>query len=79
MANRGPRTLAGQITLPGTATVDAATLRRALGISRQLLCAWRRRHGFPAHLAEGRESYVLTSDVANWLSARNVQVIYERR
>lgn len=63
-----------RVTLPSSAMIDAAHLRAALGVSKQLLHLWRAK-GFPAFFRDGAASWTVTDDVARWLASHDVEVI----
>lgn len=70
---RGP-TLPSVVVLPTIERLDHWTVTTALGVSRQRLFLWRRDHGFPPSMRDGRGSFTNAAAVASWLSGRNVAV-----
>lgn len=55
--------------------VPLATVRAALGVSRQRLLHWRRGHGFPSSHNLGRGWFIDRAAVENWLIRQGVEVI----
>lgn len=67
--------LPAAINLPIGPTLDACTLRAALGVSRQVLHLWTERdQPFPRSHRNGRQRFYITSEVETWLIANGVIV-----
>jgi len=65
------------VMMPTVVEMNHATLIKALrGPSRQKLHQWRRNADFPAATPRGRTTFTRTADLAAWLVARNVNVIW---
>lgn len=72
------RKIPASVTLPKTCvTLDSARLLALLGVSRHCLYYWRRDHGFPKHMIDGKHSYVIVASLVPWLRDRGVEVIFE--
>ncbi|TGQ47612.1 hypothetical protein [Mesorhizobium sp. M00.F.Ca.ET.216.01.1.1] len=68
------RSLPSTVTLPISPIIEMGHLRIALADpSRQLLSVWRK-HGFPDGWREGRQAFIATDTVSNWLQGQGVTV-----
>lgn len=63
--------LPDRVILPCRPHMTPGAVCAALGISRQLLHLWRRRHGFPV---TGPDGFVRTEAVAAWLVDRSAVI-----
>lgn len=70
-----PIRLAPSVTLPKAAMIDAPHLQMALGVSRALICLWRRERAFPVGHREGKQSWTFTNDVQRWCEGYRCKVI----
>ncbi|WP_133676178.1 hypothetical protein [Aquamicrobium defluvii] len=72
--SHGPQKLPGVIWLPAAVTMTSGDLLRLTGWSRQVLYAYRQRHGFPqTSLIDGKQQ-LRTRDVAAWLVRHGTKV-----
>jgi hypothetical protein len=72
-----PRTgikLPGFVVLSAAPEMDAAAVRKALGVSKALLHLWRRDHGFPPFRRVVCDSFTSTTAIEAWLLERYVPV-----
>lgn len=74
MKGTGPQIPRKSVTLPPDPVIGAAHLRDCLGVSRAVLCRWRRFYAFPAAHRDGRETFTLTDHAEHWLRERGVEV-----
>jgi hypothetical protein len=70
-----PDSLPTTVTLPRTAMIDAPHLRTVLGVSRAVLCHWRRLSDFPVSHREGRRAWTFCDDVRRWCERYGSTVI----
>jgi hypothetical protein len=63
----GPQ-LAEIVILPATARIDAASLRRAFGVTKQCISLWRINHDFPPCEGRGASWSTDTARVAAWVN-----------
>ena len=73
--NRPGIRLPERVTLPSAPMIAAWHVRDALRVSKAVLHLWRRDKGFPNYHREGRGSYTSTDAIAEWLTARGVEVV----
>lgn len=75
------------VFLPDTPTIAHGHLCRALGVSRQVIYAWRAAHAFPGPYRTtghrprdgGGQLWFVTSAVQDWLLGRGVTVGVQQR
>jgi len=68
-------TLPASATLPDVPALTSAQVRRALGgVSRAVVCLWRRNHNLPRAVRAGNDTLTDTRKLAAWLTERGVLV-----
>lgn len=68
-------TLPACATLPDVPWLTSAEVRQALGgVSRAVVCLWRRNHNLPRAVRSGNDTHTSTTALAAWLRERGVLV-----
>lgn len=63
------------VTLTSSPIVDVAAVRIALASpSRQVVSYWKRYHNFPGSHREGRNAFLVTDELHQWLTGNGVTV-----
>lgn len=66
--------LPARAVLPDVTALTSAQVRRALGVSKAVVCLWRRNHNLPRGVRVGNDTHTDTRELAAWLTERGVLV-----